>query len=58
MIHRFHQPSGVFSAHAEVVPRGQKCWFPLKGILRARGGSSDEIQIAFDGGEYSPRMRR
>ena len=31
---------GVFSAHAEVVPRGPLYWRPGDRILRARGGSS------------------
>ena len=51
-------PAAVFSAHAEVVPfidgesGDELC------ILRARGGSSDNVlaQAVADG--YSPRTRR
>ena len=48
----------VFSAHAEVVPLGEKAREHYRRILRARGGSSMGIQ-AFDAdGKYSPRTRR
>ena len=48
----------VFSAHAEVVPisLAPKCVF--KGILRARGGSSNEFVKVLVPNRYSPRTRR
>ena len=48
----------VFSAHAEVVPPIVYIVCNLKGILRARGGSSVKEFRKSLYGEYSPRMRR
>ena len=49
---------GVFSAHAEVVPRIRASMKHSLGILRARGGSSRAGQIEAERGRYSPRTRR
>ena len=50
--------SGVFSAHAEVVPSGQVSNPVPVSILRARGGSSQLIGVISLGFRYSPRTRR
>ena len=49
---------GVFSAHAEVVPKILENLFRQNGILRARGGSSLIPQDQAIGEVYSPRTRR
>ncbi len=48
----------VFSAHAEVVPRAQLLGMLVRGILRARGGSSYLDVRAGAVITYSPRTRR
>ena len=48
----------VFSAHAEVVPRGAAVRLLAIRILRARGGSSQVTLGASRGHLYSPRTRR
>ena len=48
----------VFSAHAEVVPKGHPLGAGLEGILRARGGSSEKQEIIDLERLYSPRTRR
>ena len=49
---------GVFSAHAEVVPRLRPRKSVGNGILRARGGSSNIESITDFVHQYSPRTRR
>ena len=48
----------VFSAHAEVVPRGDDTARGITSILRARGGSSTAQELVRRGIAYSPRTRR
>ena len=48
----------VFSAHAEVVPLISCAAGGVVGILRARGGSSDELFARAYAQWYSPRTRR
>ena len=48
----------VFSAHAEVVPHGTGNSDTCYGILRARGGSSEEYGTETVERMYSPRTRR
>ena len=48
----------VFSAHAEVVPKGSTPSKRIDGILRARGGSSTVNFAGLLGVAYSPRTRR
>ena len=52
------QSTTVFSAHAEVVPHAENISNPAKGILRARGGSSEKIIPFAASDRYSPRTRR
>ena len=54
----FYMTYGVFSAHAEVVPRTLAVPGWLCCILRARGGSSLIITDTNISGGYSPRTRR
>ena len=51
-------PGLVFSAHAEVVPITKTGGSHAKGILRARGGSSLQIDCIRYVNMYSPRTRR
>ena len=48
----------VFSAHAEVVPAAHMTPESRKGILRARGGSSQVWFVKLEFCVYSPRTRR
>ena len=48
----------VFSACAEVVPKGVPGEFNALGILRVRGGSSDSETLGRVDKPYSPRARR
>ena len=48
----------VFSAHAEVVPVMLLALLPVRRILRARGGSSQNLDPVRSKPSYSPRTRR
>ena len=48
----------VFSAHAEVVPIAAMIGGVIGGILRARGGSSEDAWVYNRDYTYSPRTRR
>ena len=48
----------VFSAHAEVVPKGLGMGTVAVSILRARGGSSKDWYYEIRKVKYSPRTRR